>query len=345
MRICFLMYPWSTVDPVYDSTLRLIHECVRRGHTVAIGTSSNLAIRDSITQAYVDVFIRQDKVSNNFKVFYKTSKFKRCQLPLSGFDAIFMREDPPLNNVALNFLDSVKDDAFIVNDINGLRVANNKLYTASFNDEENKFIPVTHASKNREYLERVLRESKHDKMILKPLNGHGGNGVIVVEKKAISSFRSLLDFYISSGDKHGYVILQEFVEGAEEGDVRILMLNGSPIGAMKRVPAEGEVRANVSAGGRVEKHHLTKQERELCKFIGPKLVNDGLFFAGIDVINGKLIEVNVQTPGGISRINVLNKTKLQVQIVDFVENIVKAKNAVVVRKSLLSRIIDDTQTI
>lgn len=82
MRICFLMYPWSTVDPVYDSTLRLIHECVKRGHTVAIGTSSNLTIRDSITQAYVDVFIKQDKVSNNFKVFYKTAKFKRCQLPL-----------------------------------------------------------------------------------------------------------------------------------------------------------------------------------------------------------------------------------------------------------------------
>ena len=227
MRICFIMYPWKTLDPVYDSTLRIIHECVRRGHTVAISTSSNLTIRDSITQAYVDVFVKQEKISNNFKVFYRTSKFKRCQLPLSGFDAIFMREDPPLNNIALNFLDSVKDDAFIINDINGLRVANNKLYTAS-NDERNRFIPVTHASKNREYLEKVLKECQHDKMILKPLNGHGGSGVIVVEKKAISSFRSLLDFYIS-GEKQDYVILQEYVEGAEKGDVRILMLNGVPI--------------------------------------------------------------------------------------------------------------------
>ena len=120
---------------------------------------------------------------------------------------------------------------------------------------------------------------------------------------------------------------------------------GCPFGAMKRIPATGELRANVSTGGSVAKHVLTKEEKALCQFIGPKLVNDGLFFVGIDVINGKLIEVNVQTPGGISRINALNKTKLQVQVVDFVEDIVKAKNAMVTRKSLLSRIIDDAQII
>ena len=340
MRICFIMYAWQNIEPVYDSTLRLIHECVKRGHTVAIGMSSGFTIRDNITQAYLDVFLKQDKVSNNIPVFYKTAKFKRCQLPLSGFDVIFMREDPPLNNIALNFLDSVKSDAFIINDINGLRIANNKLYTASFNDTNNTFIPVTHASKNRDYLERVLKESVTDKMILKPLNGHGGDGVIVVEKKAISNFRSLLDFYIGSG-KHDYVILQEYVEGAEKGDVRILMLNGEPIGAMKRIPAEGELRANVSVGGSVQKHQLTKQEKALCKFIGPKLVHDGLYFVGIDVINGKLIEVNVQTPGGISRINALNKIKLQAQVIDFIEDIVKTRNAMVARKNTLSRIIDD----
>lgn len=111
-------------------------------------------------------------------------------------------------------------------------------------------------------------------MLLKPLDGYGGRGVIVIEKSAKQSFCSLLDFYIG-GDENGkgsnYVILQEYVEGAHEGDVRILMLDGKPIGAMKRVPAANDVRSNVHAGGAVVKHKLTAQEKKLCKhFINKK---------------------------------------------------------------------------
>eukprot|EP00487_Bulimina_marginata_P001928 TRINITY_DN14568_c0_g1_i1.p1 TRINITY_DN14568_c0_g1~~TRINITY_DN14568_c0_g1_i1.p1 ORF type:complete len:106 (-),score=32.36 TRINITY_DN14568_c0_g1_i1:27-344(-) len=97
-------------------------------------------------------------------------------------------------------------------------------------------------------------------MILKPLNGFGGHGVIVIEKNAQQNFRSLLDFYIGEGEQSNYVILQDYIEGAEEGDKRILMLNGEPIGAMKRVPATGEFRSNVHAGGTVVKHSITKKK-------------------------------------------------------------------------------------
>ncbi len=342
MRICFIMYPWDRVDPQTDSTIRLVHECVKREHTVAITTPNNLTIRDSVAQVYADVFTKGAKLSNSMVSFYKNAVFKRCQLPLSGFDVIFMRSNPPLDMLALNFLDSVDSGTFIMNDLNGLRIANNKLYTSSFNDEKNRFIPVTHASKNRDYLERVLKDSPQDKMILKPLNGYGGEGVIVVEKKASSNFRSLLDFYIGDKNKTGnYVILQEYVEGAEKGDVRILMLNGEPIGAMKRVPAENDLRSNVHAGGRVEKHILSKEEKELCKLIGPKLVQDGLYFVGIDVINGKLIEVNVQSPGGISRINKLNGVKLQKKVIDFLETIVTSRKIAMERRKLFTKVIDD----
>ncbi|MCF6765344.1 glutathione synthase [Thiotrichales bacterium 19S3-7] len=345
MKICYIMYAWDKIEPETDSTLRMINECVRRGHTVAVTTPSNLTIRDSVAQAYADVFTKNTKITVNMVSFYKHADFRRIQLPLSGFDVIFMRDNPPLDILALNFLDSVHFDTFIMNDIHGLRIANNKLYTSSFHDLNNKFIPVTHASKNKEYLERVLEESPTDKMILKPLNGYGGEGVIVVEKRAISNFRSLLDFYIGNKNNKGnYVILQEYVEGAEAGDVRILMLNGQPIGAMKRIPQVGDIRSNVHAGGRVEKHTLTKQEKELCKFIGPKLVQDGLYFVGIDVINGKLIEVNVQSPGGISRINRLNNTKLQIKVIDFLENIVANRKTLAARKNIFSKVIDDANT-
>lgn len=342
------MYPWEKVDPESDSTLRLIHECVKRGHTVALSTVSKLTIRDSIASAFCEVFIRQSKLSDNIPSFYRQAKFKKTHLPLAGFDAIIMRANPPLDALALNFLDSVKGDTFIMNDIDGLRIANNKIYTASFQDTASEYIPATHVSKSREYLERIFDESDNDKMILKPLDGFGGRGVIVVERNARQSFRSLLDFYIG-GDEHGkgsnYVILQDYVEGAEEGDVRILMLNGEPIGAMKRVPAQGDVRSNVHAGGTVVKHKLTAQEKKLCKYIGPKLVRDGLYFTGIDIIGGKLIEVNVLSPGGIVRINKLNRTRLQAQVIDFVESVVHAKEMVVARKTQFRQVIEDANAV
>ncbi len=118
------------------------------------------------------------------------------------------------------------------------------------------------------------------------------------------------------------MILQEYVEGAEEGDVRVLMLHGEPIGAIRRRPAKGDARSNISAGGTVEKYKLTKEDKILCKKVGEKLVRDGIYYAGLDLIGGKLIEVNVMSPGTITDINKLNNTKLQRKIVDYLERVV-----------------------
>ncbi|WP_448246535.1 glutathione synthase [Thalassotalea agariperforans] len=348
MKICFIMYPWSRVEPETDSTIRLIHECVKRGHTVALSTVNNLTIRDSVASAFCDIFKKHVTVPENMVTFYKRAEFRRSQLPLAGFDAIIMRANPPLDTLALNFLDSVRGDTFIMNDLDGLRIANNKVYTASFQDTESEFIPATHVSKNREYLERIFEESTSDKMILKPLDGYGGRGVIVLEKNARQSFSSLLEFYIGgdeSGKGSNYVILQDYLHGAEDGDIRILMLNGEPIGAMRRIPAVNDVRSNVHAGGRVVKHKLTEQEKRLCKYIGPKLVRDGLYFTGIDVIGGKLLEVNVLSPGGIMRINKLNRVRLQEKVIDFVESVVHAKELVRSRKNEFRQVIEDANAV
>jgi glutathione synthase len=300
-------------------------------------------MRDSVSSAFCQVFKIDSSTPVKIVSFYKKAEFKKSQLPLGGFDAIIMRDNPPLNPVTLNFLDSVREDVFIMNDIDGLRIANTKLYTASFYDNTNHFIPITHVSKTPEYLVDVLRESASEKMILKPLDGYGGQGVILVEKHAQKSFHSLLEFYINSGKGGNYVILQEYVEGADKGDVRILMLNGEPIGAMERVPAANEVRSNIHAGGTVAKHVLTKNEKALCKHIGAKLVRDGLYFVGIDVINERLIEVNVQSPGGIMHINKLNKVKIQRRVIDFVESVVNVKEALAQRKNEFKKAIEDAQ--
>lgn len=331
MNICFIMYPWDKVDND-DSTLRMIYEAYLRGHNVGYMVPGNLTIRDNEVFGFMKMAKSLPKMPSDPVKFRDRVKFKEELLPLSGFDVIFLRANPPVDPTMLNFLDSVKDDVFIVNDIDGIRKANNKTYTAAMFGSGSDIIPETHVSKNKEYLLRVVKESKNDKMILKPLDGFGGSGVILLETKASQSINSLLDFYINGQKEQKYVILQEYVEGADEGDVRIMMLNGKPIGAMKRIPSEGDARSNVNAGGSVAKHNLTKTEKKICEQVGPKLVADGLYFVGLDVINGKLIEVNVLSPGGLAYINKLNRTKLQQKILDFAEDVVATKEAALNRK-------------
>jgi len=332
MNICFIMYPWERVEAQMDSTLRIIHEAYIRKHNVGIIVPSNLTIRNNDVFGFVKMIQETDRPQKDAEKFHKQVKFQEELLPMSGFDVIFLRANPPVDSTMLNFLDAIKDEVLIINDVDGIRKANNKLYTAAMFHGKAGVIPETHVSKNKEYLKRVILDSKAEKMILKPLDGYGGSGVILLEKKAAASVSSLLDFYINGQSQQKYVIVQEYVEGADKGDVRILMLNGKPIGAMKRVPGADEARSNVHAGGTAVKHVLTKEELRICDLIGPRLVADGLNFVGLDVINGKLIEVNVLSPGGITRINKLNRTRLQEKIIDFAENIVAAKEAALSRK-------------
>jgi glutathione synthase len=338
------MYPWEEIDPENDTSLALIKECVKRNHGVAICTPSNLTIRNSVTNAFCNVVGRMQKIPGSLKTFYNKAELRVEMLPLAGFDAIFFRANPPLDPIMLNFLDSVKDDVFILNSLEGMREANNKLYTAAFGDAHSNIIPATHVSKNKKYLVQQIKESKADKMILKPLNGFGGSGVILIEKSAMNNINSLLDFYINSSDgSSNYVILQDYIEGADQGDVRILLLNGEPVGAMKRVPGSDDHRSNVSAGGSVQKHSLTKAEKALCKQIGPKLVNDGLYFVGIDVIGGKLVEVNVMSPGGITYVNKVYKPKVKVEekVIDFLESKVVDKLQAFDRRTRLRKTVED----
>jgi len=338
-----LMYPWETIkNPDNDTSVAFIHECVKRGHGVAICTPANLTIRNSVTSAFCTVINRMETVPSTLKSFHKKATIREEMLPLAGFDVIFMRAEPPMDPLMLNFLDSVKDDVFIMNAIEGMRVANNKLYTAVFDDPNNEIIPVTHVSKNKDYLIKTIEESKADKMILKPLNGFGGSGVILIEKSAMGNINSLLDFYLQNAiGGSDYVILQEYIAGAEKGDVRVLLLNGKPIGAMKRIPGDKDHRSNVSAGGSIAKHVLTKAEARLCEKIGPKLVKDGLYFVGIDIISEKLVEVNVMSPGGVTYMNKVYRTRLQEKVIDFLEEEVYKMNANFDRRAKHRRTVDE----
>ena len=326
MRICYVMYPWEKVTKG-NSTLRLLHESMRRGHFVAMTTPNDLGIRDSITIAKCQVFHDNQKVSTSMESFRQKSTRYEDRIPLKSFDVIFMRANPPLDPLVLNFLDTVKHDVFVVNAVKGLREANNKIYTAAYNDPDIDFIPATFVSKDVAYLKQIIEESDQEKMIMKPLNGYGGKGVIIIEKSASQNIKSLLDFYVnnSSSGESQYVILQEFIPEAKDGDVRVFMLHGKPIGALRRVPSSGDIRSNITAGGTIQKHKLTKKEKDLCLKIGETLIRDGLYFVGLDLIGGKLIEVNVMSPGALTEYNRLNKAKLQVKIIDYLEKMVEIR--------------------
>lgn len=164
----------------------------------------------------------------------------------------------------------------------------------------------------------------------------------MLEKRAQSNIKSLLDFYTGELGNRKYVILQEYVELSQEGDIRVLMLNGEAIGAMRRVPQADDLRSNVHAGGSAVKHIMSKREKEICRFIGPKLVHDGIFFAGIDLIGDKLIEINVVSPGGIVNINRLNKTRLEKVILDALERQFRKNEGAFLRKLAYKKEVEDS---
>jgi glutathione synthase len=333
MTICFIIENWEYLKPSTNNTLRIVHEAYLRGHTVTLLSSQSLYVENHVVYGFFKVLLKTKSKIKDPESFHLKAAFEDDFLPLNTMDAIFVRKEPPIDILLLNFLDCVKNECFIINDLDGMRKANNKIYTSVFYDPDNKYLPKTYISKNKVYLRKKMDESSTDKFILKPLNGFGGSGVILLEKSASRNINSLLDYYIGTGHKRNFVIIQEYIESATEGDVRCLMLNGEILGAYKRVPADNEIRANLHAGGHAVKHDLTEAEIGICMFIGKKLVSDGLYFVGIDIIGEKLIEINVLSPGGIVNINRLNNVCLQRNIIDFIEQKVTEKMAL--KKNLL----------
>ena len=324
MHIGFIIASWDGINPQKSSTLAIIKECVKRGHKVSLLYTNDLTVRNNIVHGLIKTIDTMDKVPESPSSFHKKVTFQKRMTPLHAFDCLMIRKDPPINPIVLNFLDAIKDEVVIINDVDGIRKANNKLYTTTFHDPNNTYLPITHVSGSKKFINKTIDESEAEKMILKPLDGSGGRGVIVLEKNARENINSLLDFYIEDGGDN-YVILQEFIEGADQGDVRVLMLNGKFIGAYNRKPAEGELRANIQQGGTAHKYIMTESQKRICKKVGNKLVADGLYFVGLDMIGDKILEVNVLNPGGITNINKLDKLKLHRLVVDFIEEKVNEK--------------------
>jgi glutathione synthase len=236
-------------------------------------------------------------------------------------DAVFMRTDPPVNDsylYATYILDYVdQNQTLVINSPSGIRGANEKMYALQFTE----VIPETIVSADKEFIRRFV-EAK-GATILKPLGNKAGEGILFLQS-GDRNFNSIVE--LSTHQGRVPVMVQTYLPQAKEGDKRIILLNGEPIGALNRLSSGSDFRNNMATGGTVAQTPITPQEQEICAQLAAKLRQDGLIFVGIDVIGGYLTEVNVTSPTGIREIDRLDSTQLGHQVIQWVEQTLKMKN-------------------
>ena len=215
-------------------------------------------------------------------------------------DVILMRQDPPFDMsyiTACHMLELVSDRTLVLNDPAGVRSSPEKIFPLKFPD----LMPPTLVSRDVAAIEDF--RSRYKDIIVKPLYGHGGAGVFRL-KEDDSNLDSLLELFFSATREP--VMVQAFLPAVSEGDKRIILVDGKPAGALNRRPKSGQVRSNLVVGGTAEATELTDADKRICEAIGPELRQRGLMLTGIDVIGGRLTEVNVTSPTGVQAVKKLS---------------------------------------
>ncbi|MGH7859378.1 MAG: glutathione synthase [Candidatus Binatia bacterium] len=310
LRIGFLMDPIETVIVGHDTTFAFMLECQRRGHEVLYFEQKDLEWRDGGAVARMRrVEVRREKGSH-FTVLGEE------RAPLARLDVLFLRKDPPVDieflyATLLADLVGEKSETFIVNDPAALRDANEKLYALRFPD----LVPRTLVSRDMVALRAFLDELGGE-MVVKPIDGFAGRGVLHV-RRSDWNLSSILELMTQRGEKP--IIAQAYLPEGRQGDKRVILLDGEPLGAMLRVPPAHDLRGNLAIGGRSEKTTLSERDLEICRRLAPDLRRRGLWFVGLDIIGRYLTEVNVTSPTGIEEINAHDGVRLERQVIDFVE--------------------------
>jgi glutathione synthase len=284
------MDPAETMTADKDTTFAFIRGAMARGHECLH------CLPREISNEGREVFARARKVTVSERVPH-VSLGSDERVELAKLDAVFVRKDPPFDAQYLYLtqqLDMVKDRVFVMNDPRGVRDANEKLFAFQFLE----FMPRSLVSADRAEIIAFV-STVGGTAVLKPLDGAGGSGVVVLTT-GDRNVRSMVDIMTMEGKR--LAMVQEYQPAIRQGDKRVLLLDGEPLGAILRVPREDDVRANIHAGGQVVACDLTPREQALVRSVAPKLREHGLWFVGLDLIGEKLIEVNVTSPTGIQEL-------------------------------------------
>ena len=307
LKVAIQMDPIELVDIDADSTFRIAEEAQTRGHDLFYYNPSKLILDNGVVNAKGCKLKVMREQGNHFEL-------GREQLVnLNDFDVVWLRQDPPFDMGYITYthiLDRLGPDTLVVNDPFWVRNYPEKLLVLDFPD----LTPPTVIARDI----KVLKEfkNKHQDIIIKPLYVNGGAGVFRLgpDDKNISSLHELF-----SGINNEPLIAQKFLPDVSKGDKRVILVDGTPVGAINRVPAQGETRSNMHVGGRPEKIELSERDLEICAKIGPLLKEKGQIFVGIDVIGHWLTEINVTSPTGIQELERFNNENIAGLIWDSIE--------------------------
>ncbi len=290
MKIAFQMDPIQSVDINADSSFRLAEEAQARGHTLFFYSPDKLAYEEGrITARGHDMTVRRVQGDH-------VDLGAERQVDLSEFDVVWLRQDPPFDMhyiTSTHLLDRLAPGTLVVNDPFWVRNYPEKLLVLEFHD----LTPPTTIARDLDTIKAF--KHKHGDVILKPLYGNGGAGVFRLDAND-RNLTSLHELFI--GFSREPLIVQKFLPDVSNGDKRVILVDGAPVGAINRVPAAGETRSNMHVGGRPEKIGLSERDLEICAKIGPLLKEKGQVFVGIDVIGDYLTEINVTSPTGIQEL-------------------------------------------
>jgi glutathione synthase len=325
MKISYMMDPLESIQPENETTSHLMYECNERGHTVYCLEPHDVYIRGNQVVARMrNITVKPGCDMDDYwqKVIRCTKQKHLIFEAITDLDALFLRSNPPLNYQTMEFLQTVNNHVFILNSTAGQILGNSKLYLLNFPE----IIPRTHVSRDPSRLRRII-DDFGGAMVVKPLRRFDGEGVIKVSTRDRENLASLIHYYVrghETYERREPIMVQEYLRRVkQDGDIHILLLNGEIIGAMRRKPRKGDFRVNVHAGGEVFAHRVKARERRICEVIKDKLIADGLYFVGIDIIAGKLVEINCINPGGIPQINRLSNDHLERNVIDWIEHRVK----------------------
>ncbi|MDH3498840.1 MAG: glutathione synthetase [Acidimicrobiia bacterium] len=326
MRIGFVVNDIGTEEAGYTTT-RLGVSASNRGHEAWVISVGDLAydpdelVRAKATRAHRNRY--KDGVGYLRDLRGPNSISER--VTVDDLDILFLRNVPSdekgrrewAKTAALDFgRVAMRHGVIVLNDPNGLAKAENKMYFQLFPEEVR---PTTLITRDRDHIKEFVKDQ--GRAVLKPLQGSGGEGVFLVRADDTANLNQMIDAVA----RDGYVIVQEYLPDAEHGDTRLFLMNGLPLrhkgryAAFRRVRRGGDMRSNLHAGGSLAKATLTDEAFELAEIVRPKLVQDGMFLVGLDIVGHKLMEINVFSPGGLGSAQKLEGVNFSDAVIDALE--------------------------
>ncbi|MBN9457824.1 MAG: glutathione synthase [Bosea sp.] len=308
LSVAIQMDPIERIRIAGDTGFALMLEAQARGHTLYTYTPDKLSMRDGRVTAPMRPVTVRDAEGDHFTAGAEE------KLDLSTLDVVLLRQDPPFDMAYVtttHMLERIHPKTLVVNNPTEVRNAPEKIFVTHFPE----LMPPTLITRDRAEIEAFRDE--HGEIVMKPLYGHGG-ATVFKTSRTDPNFGSLFDLF-SNLFREPWVV-QGFIKEVSEGDKRIILIDGKAAGAVNRVPAVGDLRANMVRGGAARPTDLSKKELEICEAIGPELSRRGLLLVGIDVIHGKLTEINVTAPTGVRAIKKLGGPDLAAQLWDVIES-------------------------